>query len=78
MTMSKHRHIRLSEDGYRLEQPCRGDSVDDLLRYVHFDPDDLLQNYRAKIAAADLTAQEKQDCLETLLSGMSGYSYLQN
>lgn len=71
-------HIRLSEDGYRMEQSCRGDRVDDLLRYVHFDSDDLLQNYRAKIAAADLTAQEKQDCLETLLSGMSGYSYLQN
>lgn len=71
-------HIRLSEDGYRLNQPCCGDRVDDLLRYVHFDPDDLIQNYRAKIAAANLTAQEKQDCLETLLSGMSGYSYLQN
>ncbi len=71
-------HVRLSEDSYRLDQPCRGDQVDDLLRYVHFDPDDLLQNYRVKIAAADLTAQEKQDCLQILLSGMSGYSYLQN
>ncbi|HEB56678.1 MAG TPA: biosynthetic arginine decarboxylase [Gammaproteobacteria bacterium] len=71
-------HVRLSEDGYRLDQPCRGDKVDDLLRYVHFEPDDLLQNYHAKIDASDLTMQEKQDCLETLLSGMSGYSYLQN
>ncbi len=71
-------HIRLSEEGYRLDQACCGDRVDDLLRYVHFDPDDLIQNYHAKIAAANLTAQEKQDCLETLLSGMSGYSYLQN
>ncbi|VAX14368.1 Biosynthetic arginine decarboxylase [hydrothermal vent metagenome] len=71
-------HIRLSGEGYRLEQPCEGDRVDDLLRYVHFDPDDLIQNYHAKIAAADLSAQEKQGCLETLLSGVAGYSYLQN
>ncbi len=70
-------HIRLSKDGYRLDQPCRGDSVDDLLRYVNFDHDDLIQNYHAKIAVADLSEQEKQDCLETLLSGISGYSYLQ-
>jgi len=71
-------HVRLTDNGYRLEQPCRGDRVDDLLRYVHFDPDELAQNYRAKIAAADLPAQEKQDCLDALLSGMSGYSYLQD
>ncbi len=71
-------HVRLTDNGYRLEQPCRGDRVDDLLRYVHFDPDELAQNYRAKIAAADLSAQEKQDCLDELLSGMSGYSYLQD
>ncbi|NOZ37997.1 MAG: biosynthetic arginine decarboxylase [Gammaproteobacteria bacterium] len=71
-------HIRLSEEGYRLDQPCDGDRVDDLLRYVHFDPDDLIQNYHAKIAAADLSLQEKQECLETLLSGVTGYSYLQN
>jgi len=71
-------HVRLTDNGYRLEQPCRGDRVDDLLRYVHFDPDELEQNYRVKIAAADLPAQEKQDCLDALLSGMSGYSYLQD
>ena len=71
-------HIRLSHDGYQLAQPCQGDQVDDLLRYVHFDSDDLARNYRAKIAAADLTAQEKQDCLDALLSGLSGYSYLQD
>ncbi len=71
-------HIRLTDNGYRLEQACRGDRVDDLLRYVHFNPDELAQNYRAKIALADLSAQEKQDCLDALLSGMSGYSYLQD
>jgi len=71
-------HVRLTDNGYRLEQACRGDRVDDLLRYVHFDPDELAQNYRAKITLADLSAQEKKDCLDALLSGMSGYSYLQD
>jgi len=71
-------HIRLCDEGYRLEQPCRGDRVDDLLRYVHFEPDDLAQHYRARIAAADLTEQEKQAYLDILLSGLTGYSYLQD
>ncbi len=71
-------HIRLTDDGYQLEQPCAGDQVDDLLRYVHFDPADLLQNYRAKIAAADLSVQEKEDYFDVLRSVLTGYSYLQD
>jgi len=71
-------HVSLSDSGYRLEQPCRGDQVDDLLRYVHFDPDELAQNYRAKIDAADLHGRDKQTCLQALLSGLTGYSYLQD
>ena len=71
-------HVSLSDSGYRLEQPCRGDQVDDLLRYVHFDPDELAQNYRAKIDAADLNGRDKQTCLQALLSGLTGYSYLQD
>ncbi len=72
-------HLRLTDDSYRLEQPCRGDQVSDLLRYVHFDPETLARNYRARIAAAeDLSAEERQHCLDALLRGLAGYSYLQD
>ncbi len=71
-------HVRLNAESYQLEQACRGDQVDDLLRYVHFNIDELTQNYRAKIEAADLSATEKQNSLTALLSILSGYSYLQD
>jgi arginine decarboxylase len=41
-------------DGYRLSEPERGDSADELLSYVHFEPRELLARYRRRIDAAEL------------------------
>ncbi len=65
------------DGGYRLEGAERGDGVDDLLRYVHFDPAALLATYRAKVAAAGLEPVRQTLFLEALGAGLEGYTYLE-
>ena len=66
------------EGGYRLVEPHRGDSVDELLRYVEFEPKRLIARYREKVRAAGLEGKEKAACLQTLEGGLSGTTYLED
>ena len=71
-------NVELADDGgHRLVEPQRGDTVDELLRYVHFAPEDLLESYRRKIAAADLAEEQRRLYLEELAAGLCGYTYLE-
>jgi arginine decarboxylase len=63
--------------GHRLVQPERGDTVDELLRYVHFDPRALVAAYRGKVAAAGLDKALGEQVLGELEQGLSGYTYLE-
>ena len=58
-------------------KPRHGDTVEELLRYVEFDPAQLLARYRAKIAAAGLDAAEQSAYQQFLASGLEGYTYLE-
>ena len=66
-----------SEGGYQLVHPQRGDTVDELLRYVHFDAKDLLDTYRRKTAEADLSHDLRKEFLVELEEGLTGYTYLE-
>lgn len=71
-------NIEMSPQGkYRLMNPQHGDSVDAVLRYVQFNPEDLLQAYHDKISATDLGVDRRRLCLETLKDGLTGYTYLE-
>jgi arginine decarboxylase len=63
-------------DGYRLSEPERGDSADELLSYVHFEPRELLARYRRRIEAADLERGERERLYLELKAGLYGYTYL--
>jgi len=73
-------HVELMPDGsHRLLQPLRGDTVDSVLRYVHFNADDLLAAYRAKIGhATSLSAKSRETYLDELSEGLKGYTYLED
>ena len=72
-------NVELSADGgWRLVEPERGDRVDELLRYVHFDPDTLLARLREKMARTDLDPRRRADLLKELEEGLSAYTYLRN
>jgi arginine decarboxylase len=71
-------NVELTADGgYRLVEPRHGDTVEELLRYVEFDPAQLLARYRDKIAAAGLDEEEQAAYQQFLASGLEGYTYLE-
>jgi arginine decarboxylase len=62
--------------GWALEGAEHGDRTDELLRYVHLEPEKLSAAYRDKLAQAGLPAEEAQVLLRELEQGLSGYTYL--
>jgi len=65
-----------SPDAYRLSEPERGDSADELLAYVHFDPRTLLGRYRSRLEASNLERRERERLFLELKAGLYGYTYL--
>jgi arginine decarboxylase len=71
-------HVELNEDGsYQLINPLDGDTVSDMLRYVDYDPKEILIAYRNKLAGSDIPKETQKQYLEELTLGLSGYSYLE-
>ena len=73
-------HVELKPDGgHVLVAPCRGDTVESVLRFVNFEPADLLRAYREKIdQATALDAEVREAYLAELASGLEGYTYLED
>lgn len=71
-------NVHLDESGKLvLAGSERGDSVDELLRYVHFDTEELLANYKSKVERAIVDNDRRTRFMETLASGLTGYTYLE-
>jgi arginine decarboxylase len=68
--------VRVTADGFTLEDARQGDTTDELLRYVGYDIDQLRMAYRAKIGAAKLDSADAKRVAEALEAGLSGYTYL--
>ena len=73
-------HVELMPNGkYELVQPRRGDTVDSVLRYVNFEPQELIADYRAKVErATSLSAKNRETYLAELSEGLKGYTYLED
>ncbi|WP_208806548.1 arginine decarboxylase [Vibrio kanaloae] len=54
-----------------------GDTVEDMMRYVHIDMDLIRQNYK-ELVTAKVPEQEQQSVLEELEQGLMGYTYLED
>jgi arginine decarboxylase len=75
-------HVTLSDEGgYHIDHVLTGDTVSDVLRYVSYDPQDLLANVRrfAEIAvrAKRISLEESRQLLRVYEQGLSGYTYLE-
>lgn len=68
----------LPEQGYQLRHPVKGDLVENVLRYVQFDTRELLMLYREQFERANLSPQEAETYLETIVEGLQGYTYLED
>ena len=63
--------------GYRLVDPMHGDGADDMLRYVHIDPEELERAYRKKLIEAKLPADRRKQFESELMAGLVSYTYLE-
>jgi arginine decarboxylase len=72
-------NVELTGDGdYRLTEPHRGDTVADLLRYVHMDIERLEATLTERIAATNISADLKERYLRELTQGLDGYTFLED
>ncbi len=72
-------NVDLSRPGdYSIDTPEPGDTVDELLRYVHFDTDALKAHYRRKIERAKLDPDMQSVCEQEIEKSFSAYSYHEN
>ncbi|SHM70915.1 arginine decarboxylase [Phytopseudomonas punonensis] len=52
------------------------DTIEDMLRYVHLSPEELMTHYRDKVASAKINARERTQFLDALRLGLTRSSYL--
>jgi arginine decarboxylase len=73
-------HIKLTPKGYQIEHVVKGDSVTEVLGYVQYDAEDLVESIRKQTEQAlqegTITLQESQRLLRNYEQSLSGYTYL--
>lgn len=65
------------QGGYRLVQAMRGDGADDVLRYVHIEPDEIETAFRKRLADAQLSSELRKQFASELNAGLRAYTYLE-
>ena len=69
-------NLEVHADGsFSLGQAEHGDRTDELLSYVHFEPDRLRAAYRRRVQNAGLSSSEARQFLAELESALTGYTY---
>lgn len=71
-------NVHFDEQGFRLSDLHKGDSVDYILRHIRFDPEQLMLRYREKLQASATPKTLCETYLNELAEGLTGYSYLES
>jgi arginine decarboxylase len=73
-------HIHLTPKGYQIEHVVKGDTMKEVLGYVQYDSEDLIESIRQQTEQAlqdkQITIQESQLLLQNYESSLSRYTYL--
>jgi arginine decarboxylase len=72
-------HVRLGPSGnYEVTDLVHGDTVTEVLNYVQFRANDLLQTFRRKVSnAKQIPRQEANTFIADYVAGLEGYTYLE-
>ncbi len=74
-------HISVYKDRYEIDQIIEGETVDEVLDYVQYNPKKLVRNLEswvtASMQAGSITPEEGRDFISTYRSGLFGYTYLE-
>ncbi|MCF6442231.1 biosynthetic arginine decarboxylase [Pseudoalteromonas luteoviolacea] len=68
-------HVELNETGYQLTNALKGDCVEDVLRFVHYDKQQLIDNFTRQVNAVAVAPKTKETFLKELKMGLTGYTY---
>ena len=66
------------KQNYKICDTESGDSVSELLNYVHFNTDEMLNSFQSKVDAAGLTSTENKMYFTELKHGLEGYTYMED
>lgn len=73
-------HVRLTEDGYEIDQVIRGDRMSDVLRYVQYSPEVMIDSVRRQAERALSRGRINVEQMRLLMSHYEGsmlqYTYL--
>ena len=73
-------HIKLTPKGYQIEHVVKGDTMTEVLGYVQYDPEDLVESIRKQTEQAlqegRISLKESQMLLQNYERSLSGYTYL--
>jgi arginine decarboxylase len=73
-------HIRITPNGYQVESVVQGDTIREVLGYVQYDSEDLLETMRRRTETAlqnqTITIEEAQKLLQNYASSLNNYTYL--
>ena len=75
-------HIQMTPKGYQIEHLVKGDTIAEVLSYVQYDPEDLLENVRCYTETAleeeRMSLEEAQLLLENYERSLLQYTYLKS
>ncbi|MDE6196279.1 MAG: biosynthetic arginine decarboxylase [Muribaculaceae bacterium] len=74
-------HVSVYKDRYEIDQIIEGETVDEVLDYVQYNPKKLVRNLETWVTASmksgSITPEEGRDFISTYRSGLFGYTYLE-
>lgn len=75
-------HIQLTPKGYQIEHVVKGDTMQEVVSYVQYDAEDMVENIRQRCEQAleekKISLAESQRLLQTYEQSLSRYTYLNN
>ncbi|MCC6213498.1 MAG: biosynthetic arginine decarboxylase [Polyangiaceae bacterium] len=73
-------HVALTDDGYRIRHIIQGDSISDVLRYVEYEPAQMVESVRRQaeraVANGTLTNPQMRMLLQHYEAALRSYTYL--
>ncbi|CEJ45373.1 biosynthetic arginine decarboxylase [Umezakia ovalisporum] len=73
-------HIQLTPKGYQIQHVVKGDTMSEVVRYVQYDSEDMVENIRQRCEKAleekHITLAESQRLLQTYEQSLGRYTYL--
>ncbi|CAM4264129.1 biosynthetic arginine decarboxylase [Pseudoalteromonas byunsanensis] len=71
-------HVELCDNGYNLTNAIKGDSVQDVLKFVHYDHTQLADNFVARVSETVQDESLRAQYLQELNAGLAGYTYFED